>query len=272
MWCPVGYTMFTEIYYDTMGLGQRFADNTTYSRHFRLRDDVVGNDASEVDARQLHAMLTTDSERKLAYAQAQLFHAWIIDSLLSLYDPLVCSPAGQLLRVDHALLGHENNLCDVGWTDMHVPDELRELCAALAFQSHGDSIWLGFNTLRIPAGIVSSEWASVRDGDDTTRMEAARQFEGWSLCFPDENIPDDPETLLGELGFDVEALGEGATSSESNAKSGFRFITTCVLNTYPGGKVDTWTETERRLGISRRSIIRALKDCGQDWWAKAGQK
>ena len=229
-----------------------------------------------------------------AWFAMDFLELWVLANFMDTYDAVLCSPDGRTLRCPPIIKAHgdafdwwlwplsKNKISD-GEANTYFEGFRRDKFTITDARARFCAIDYDTGTIRLKPNTVkllSSASYGHNGGDsneDTLRFidEQIRPIIGWSICWNANDVPATMKEIFDGLGFgdlDWTALFEKETSSQSLAKNGMHIIE-CVMAAFPDGKGDvTWSDVESRVGYSRRSIIRALKQSGlHSKWAATGQ-
>lgn len=224
-----------------------------------------------------------------------LLKLWVLANCLDRYDAVLCSPDGRTLRCPPILKAHGDAFDWWVWPlskekisngepygyfeafrsgKFHIEDAHARFCA----------IDYDTGTIRLKPNTVRLLWSASygHNGFDTHEDtlhfidEQIRPIIGWSICWNDNDVPETTKELFEELGFgdlDWTAIEKSETNPKPAAKNGTNVLE-CIMTAFPNGKGDvTWPDVEAKVGYSRRSIVRALKQNGlHSKWANTGQE
>ncbi len=99
-------------------------------------------------------------------------------------------------------------------------------------------------------------------------IEAVAPYSGSAIFWDKNLIPNRSDELLNKLDVPeaqwiTKALDQGKATNEGLIKPSLKHIYDCFMQAYPDGKTESWSVVEEKVGYSRRSINRALKEYGQ---------
>lgn len=222
-----------------------------------------------------------------------LIELWLLANFMDTYEAVLCSPEGRTLRCPPLIKSHGDAFEWWVWPlskKKISDDEASSYFAALqkgvfnighaqarfcAIDFETGTICLKPNTVRL---IWGSAYGHTASEQETIRFieQQIRPIVGWSICWNPDEIPDSKIELYNSLGFvdlDWEGLGDTQPKQQARKDKG-KHVLDCVTSAFPQGKGNaTWATVESKVGYSRRSITRALKQSGRYVaWAGAGQR
>jgi len=222
------------------------------------------------------------SEARFAF---DLLELWILANFMDSYEAVLCSPTGTTLRCPPLLSAHGDAFDWWTWplskekmSDGEAYGYFNAFRAGLFHIGHAQERFcaIDFNTgyVRLKANTVNL-LSSASYGHSETRAETLRFIDeqirpivGWSICWNPAEMPKTREELFESLGFGDLKLSEKSGSNGRGAEN----VLQCILQAFPDGKGDeTWPNVEEKVGYSRRSIVRTLKQKGlYSEWAQGG--
>lgn len=266
MWCPEGYVTLYDLSAPIDHLVDMFADSLRIDYGPPLNEGDTGYLSKEYfeDFRQLHNILTAQSERKIVNARIDGFHAWLVAKILHECSPRVASPDGNVMLTANVLYSHLADIHLAKW-DRHFTDPFlyRHVLEA-AFCENKYSMLEMFVAFNYPDGIILAPSSGVPSNFDVRLQE---HFQGWAVCFRDTDVPrttNDIMTLLELNALDFMMPG----THQRNPDEQLKYVYDCVIKAFPKGKGTTsWDDIQEKVGYSRRHIERAFKifDANRRW-------
>lgn len=202
---------------------------------------------------------------------------WMIAKSLSEFQPHICSPEGQVFVAAPLLCFHEDRL---GWYEWEWPiGNSHELSLPFArFLADGLHPISRFRFIDAITGTISVKtrrheirvFSHQADEDVEHQIAVAENFDGWAVCFSEEDIPKDVGGLCKALGvqepFIEEAepclrqLKRGRPYLQDSARDAYRSV-------YPNGHGSVpWVEVEDNVAalmgrrVSSKTIRRAVSE------------
>lgn len=279
MWCPEGYVSLLDL----SDLFDSVADDYLAKRNVRFSQVTASNGEDDfpddlqeehyADFLQLQNMLGDNGEFFLALAKARTFYAWVIASALKKLKPRVCSPSGKIMVLAEDIFKHESDIGGCRWNDALTAPEIREVLFRHAYSFNRRDPIAGFLGFYYPTGIIKEyDDSTLTRWHHSTRFDVLhlqKHFAGWAICFEESNVPKDQQALVELIEYSDETK---QFVREPSPADPLKFVHECVMQAYPDGKDEAWDEVKKKIGYSRRTIVRALKKYGgHDWWAAGGQ-
>ncbi len=215
-----------------------------------------------------------------------LLSTWLIANFLERYNTLACSPAGLTMRASSLMTLHADRMDWFPWPwpkfsegEFHGYFQQFRLGKFSVSDVNARFIGLDFETGTVTfknnTKLLYKYAAHHNDSDYEVERLVEKYlipFKGWAICWNPDELPETNLDVLEEMGFghlDLEDAPNQFVASESNSETVYMFI----REAFPDGKGDaTWSEVERKVGYSRRHIVRTLKIKGvYDDWSKGGQ-
>ncbi|ATG42644.1 hypothetical protein [Phaeobacter piscinae] len=218
--------------------------------------------------------------------EAHLLSAYLMANLLLSTPVSMCSPVGTVLRAPEAALLHADrfDFCVWDWA-RHESPQFR-----IFYQTMTDSgieaanPWDRFCVLEQFNGIISIKNNSMDtilralhhwDATERDIERTITPFCGWALCWHQDDFPQKLEELFYEMGGEFMEFAKSWDASiettglkRKSKGETLDYVYECALSAFPEGKGNvTWPETEKKVGYSRRQILRALEHRDASWWA-----
>ncbi|MGR3494069.1 hypothetical protein [Citreimonas sp.] len=254
MFAPEGFSSF-----------YRFADNAKY-----LSETIF--DPSEID------FSVQDSDRVVTrddiIATQRVFTSYQINTALvrQPFPIFICSPAGHLMQAEPPFFRTNDPMSLYDWRD-DVPkdDELGPRIFGAPGEKNvslaNDLYWFLDESCFV---ITSNRSELDRSGglenalsDGFCRHEAyVKPFHGWSVCYRESDVPENVDAYLDLIGcydafdhwFEDEPVTRmGRPNERKKAAELYRME-------FGDAHDCTWEEVERRIGYSKRTIQRGLKE------------
>ncbi len=292
MFTPEGYWSFTEIQEAACSWANDLVIASAFPSLIAETEDLNAWKVEQV----LHQKLVADeyvenaAEARFALQVSQL---WVLANVLDTFDAVLCSPTGMTMRCPPPICAHGDALDWWTWPLAGPKFGTGEAYGYLEYFRQGtfsiSDAMARFCVIDADSGLIKLKPNSIRlcnlssyghGADEKTIRtfinEQVRPIIGWSICWNPADIPKTKGEIYTSLGFTDINWGEfenGNVKSQSIADSG-KYILECIETAFPKGKGDTtWPDVEAKVGYSRRSIIRALKQNGlHSKWAKTGQR
>jgi hypothetical protein len=290
MFTPEGYWSWSEMVEATSEWTLEIVATSIAPEIPPKRLENAPNQCRELLLKKLVSNKSVENLSEAAFAYG-LLELWILANFMDTYDAVLCSPEAKTLRCPPLISAHGDALDWWLWPlskekisngeahryfeafragKFHIQDARSRFCA-IDFET-GD-VKLKPNSV----SLLNSASYGFSDSEESNRFidEQIRPLIGWSLCWNDDVIPETRTELYSSLGFgdlDWSAFDDDGSKSRTSAMAG-QNILDCVMTAYPNGKgTVTWQDVEVKVGYSRRSIMRALKQNGQhSTWATTGQ-
>lgn len=230
-----------------------------------------------------------ETEAQFALEVAEL---WVLANFLDTFEVVSCSPEGMKMRCPPIICAHGDALDwwqwplylekfgkgeTSGYLEYFRTGKFRISDAKARFWAidyDKGLIRLKVNSARL---FYTSSYGHNADLEDATSFmdEQVRRYIGWSVCWNPAEVPETTAEIFQEMGFhDIEWTHLSVDRSRVNdVPKTYANVLECVLAAYPEGKTGAnWKQVEQKVGYSRRSIVRALKQNGR-WadWASGGQ-
>jgi hypothetical protein len=219
---------------------------------------------------------------------------WLLANFLDTYETLLCSPSGTVMRCPPMLAAHGDAFEWWSWPLDQQKFGKSESSSYLDFFRHGKFRILDaqarFCAIDHLSGIIKLKPNSIDlfsrssygHGPEKNEIQLfidqqVRPFVGWSICWSPDDIPETQREVFGSLGIqniDWERIEDHSFDKSKASQNSASNVIDCVIAAFPDGKGDvTWPDVEAKVGYSRRSILRALKQNGlHSKWAKPGQE
>jgi len=217
-----------------------------------------------------------------------LLELWILANYMDTFDAVLCSPDCKILRCPPLIKAHgdafdwwvwplSKEKISNGEAHGYFKAFRNGIFSIVDAQARFCTIDYDTGTVRLKPNTVSllntASYGFNQEEGETQRFidEQIRPIVGWSICWNENEIPETRKDLFDSLGFSDlqwDTLGKSEAKRKSTTST-FE----CVMAAFPDGKgYATWSEVEAKVGYSRRSILRALKQNGlHSKWAKTGQ-
>lgn len=291
MFTPEGYWSFTEV---REVVPQWTSDLIIGSQIPRLSDHIVDYDNPKTNTSiQTHLVLDGFAEN-LDEAQfaIEICELWVLANFMDIFDVVLCSPTGLTLRCPPTLCAHGDAFDWWQWPLSYSKLGEGETSGYLYAHRNGGfkiadaygrfcAIDYVSGTIRLkPNTVQLLNGCSYGHGPNKESIlnfidEQIRPFVGWSVCWNPKDLPETREGIFESLGFgDIDWTElERSTLRSQGSSSSQQNVLDCVTEAYPNGKGKaTWEQVTKRVGYSRRHILRAIaKSKEHKNWAQGGQ-
>ncbi|QJF51976.1 hypothetical protein [Roseobacter ponti] len=220
-------------------------------------------------------------------------HLWLLANFLDVHDAVLCSPEGVRMRCPPIMKAHGDALDWWSWPLSSKPFGRAETWAYLNYFTKGNfritDAQSRFCAIDYLSGTIQLKpnsknlllGSSYGHGCEEIYVEKfidvqLRPVLGWAVCWNPSDLPETESEIFQSLGFSdldwnaIDFDGGNLTASPPHQQN----ILDCILAVFPEGKQGaTWAVVESKVGYSRRSIVRALKQ-NNLWsdWSESGQE
>lgn len=292
MFTPEGYWSWDEICVAVCDWTQDITLATRFPSFVRAAEDWTSYEIDQLIHQKLLDEGFAENRAELNFA-LRVCELWVLANFLDTFDTVLCSPSGRTMRCHPPIKAHGDAFDWWTWplsqkkfgvtestgyldyfrnSNFQIADAKDRFCA---IDYVTGQIKLKPNSVQL---FLQSSYGHGPSDNDARRFieEQVRPFIGWSICWNPKDIPKTKSEIYSEIGFqDVDwATFEASIRTSKIAKdTQHQSVMECLLSAYPNGKGKaTWETVELKVGYSRRSIVRALKQNGL-WedWAEGGQ-
>ncbi|SEK68472.1 hypothetical protein SAMN05444413_1032 [Roseivivax marinus] len=211
---------------------------------------------------------------------------WLVANILDVFEVTLCSKSGVRMRCPKPLTAHGDAFDWWSWPLDSQKFGQSETHSYLHFYRDGNfrarDAWARFPAIDVDSGVIALKansrnlftGSSYGHGDEEIAEffieKHARPYLGWGICISPYELPEFEEELFGALGF-FASSDDGYKTSHTKPASTHQAVMSCVEQAFPDGKGKaTWADVEAKVGYSRRTIVRALRQRGlyEDWTAR----
>ena len=292
MFTPEGYWSWTEL---VDASAEWTLEILAASLAPELTSDRLENDRHRCKQTICEKLVASNrvENRKEAAFSLELLELWVLANFMDSHEAVLCSPDGRTLRCPPLIKAHGDAFD--WWIWPLSKEKMSHGEAVRYFEAFREGIFhIGHaqerfcaidyetGTIRLKPNTVNLLW-SASYGHCASEADILRFIEdhirpivGWSICWNPEDIPDTKMEVFGNLGFgdlNWEAQN-GSKAKRQTDTTNQKHIIDCLATAFPDGKGSaTWSTVEKKVGYSRRSIVRALKQNGQySEWAALRQR
>lgn len=292
MYTPEGYWSWDEICVAVCDWTQDLTLATRFPSFVQTAQDWTSYEIDQFIHQKLLDEGFAENNAELYFA-LQVCELWVLANFLDTFDTVLCSPSGRTMRCHPPIKAHGDAFDWWTWPLSGNKFGVSESYGYLEYFRNGNfkiaDAKNRFCAIDYVSGQIKLKPNSVQlfhqssyghgPSDEEVRKfieQQVRPFVGWSICWNPKDIPESKSEIYSEIGFqDVDwlALETSARTSKFGRETPHQSVLECLLSAYPNGKGKaTWETVELKVGYSRRSIVRALKQ-NDLWaeWAKEGQ-